>query len=68
MAEDVINFIRSATGLVLKDLENGQAPFWELEAALDRVFLRVNGRRMSKLASSWVHRWGQKFITAPGRR
>ena len=38
MAEDLIDRVRGATDLALKDWENGEAPFWELVAALDRLF------------------------------
>ena len=38
MAEDLIDRVRGATQLALKDWENGEAPFWELVAALDRLF------------------------------
>jgi hypothetical protein len=38
MAEDLVDRVRGATQLALKDWENGEAPFWELVAALDRLF------------------------------
>ena len=38
MAEDLVDRVRGATNLVLKDWENGEAPFWELVAAVDRLF------------------------------
>jgi hypothetical protein len=38
MAEDLLDRVRGATQLALKDWENGEAPFWELVAALDRLF------------------------------
>jgi hypothetical protein len=38
MAEDLIDRVRGATQSALKDWENGEAPFWELVAALDRLF------------------------------
>ena len=38
MAEDLIDRVRGATDLALKDWENGEAPFWELVAALGRLF------------------------------
>ena len=38
MAEDLIDRVRGATDVALKDWENGEAPFWELVAALDRLF------------------------------
>jgi transcriptional regulator with XRE-family HTH domain len=38
MAEDLIDRVRGATALALKDWEKGEAPFWELVAAVDRLF------------------------------
>jgi hypothetical protein len=38
MADDLIYRVRGATQLALKDLEKGEAPFWELVAAVDRLF------------------------------
>jgi hypothetical protein len=38
MAEDLVDRVRGATDLALKDWEKGEAPFWELVAALDRLF------------------------------
>jgi hypothetical protein len=38
MAEDLIDRVRGATELALKDWENGEAPFWDLVAAVDRLF------------------------------
>ena len=38
MADDLIDRVRGATDLALKDWEKGEAPFWELVAALDRLF------------------------------
>jgi hypothetical protein len=38
MAEDLVDRVRGATKLALKDWENGEAPFWELVAALGRLF------------------------------
>ena len=38
MTEDLIDRVRGATQSALKDWENGEAPFWELVAALDRLF------------------------------
>jgi hypothetical protein len=38
MAEDLIDRVRGATQLALKDWENGEASFWELVAAVDRLF------------------------------
>ena len=44
MADDLIDRVRGATQLALKDWENGEAPFWELVAALDRLFPGVQHR------------------------
>ena len=41
MAEYLFERVRGATWLELKDWENGEAPFWKLVAALDRLFLGV---------------------------
>ena len=38
MADDLIDRVRGATYLALKDWEKGEAPFWELVAAVDRLF------------------------------
>ena len=38
MAEDLVDRVRGATDLALKDWEKGEAPFWELVAAVDRLF------------------------------
>ena len=38
MVEDLIDRVRGATDVALKDWKNGEAPFWELVAALDRLF------------------------------
>jgi hypothetical protein len=38
MADDLVDRVRGATDVALKDWENGEAPFWELVAALDRLF------------------------------
>jgi hypothetical protein len=38
MAEDLIDRVRGATQSAPKDWENSEAPFWELVAALDRLF------------------------------
>jgi hypothetical protein len=38
MAQDLVDRVRGATELVLKDWEKGEAPFWELVAAVDRLF------------------------------
>ena len=38
MDEDLIDRVCGATELALKDWENGEAPFWELVAAVDRLF------------------------------
>ena len=38
IAEDLVDRVRGATDLALKDWEKGEAPFWELVAALDRLF------------------------------
>jgi hypothetical protein len=38
MAEDLVDRVRGATALALKDWEKGEAPFWELVAAVDRLF------------------------------
>jgi hypothetical protein len=38
IAEDLIDRVRGATQSALKDWENGEAPFWELVAAVDRLF------------------------------
>ena len=38
MAEDLIDRVRGATQSALKDWEKGEAPFWELVGALDRLF------------------------------
>jgi hypothetical protein len=38
MAEDLVDRVRGATDLALKDWEKGKAPFWELVAAVDRLF------------------------------
>ena len=42
MAEDLVDRVRGATELVLKDWEKGEAPFWELVAAVDRLFPGVH--------------------------
>ena len=41
MAEDLVDRVRGATDLALKDWEKGEAPFWEMVAAVDRLFPRV---------------------------
>jgi hypothetical protein len=38
MADDLVDRVRAATELALKDWENGEARFWELVATLDRLF------------------------------
>ena len=38
IAEDLVGQFRGATELALKDWENGEAPFWEQVAAVDRLF------------------------------
>ncbi len=38
MADDLVDRVRGATDLALKDWEKGEAPFWELVAAVDRLF------------------------------
>jgi hypothetical protein len=38
MAEDLVDRVRGATDLALKDWDKGEAQFWELVAALDRLF------------------------------
>ena len=38
MAEDLVDRVRGATELALEDWEKGEAPFWELVAAVDRLF------------------------------
>ena len=38
MADDLIDRVRGATDVALKDWEKGEAPFWELVAAVDRLF------------------------------
>ena len=38
MAEDLVDRVRGATELALKDWENGEARFWELVATLERLF------------------------------
>ena len=38
MADDLIDRVRGATDLALKDWEKTEAPFWELVAAVDRLF------------------------------
>lgn len=38
MAENLIDRVRGATQSALNDWEKGEAPFWELVAALDRLF------------------------------
>jgi hypothetical protein len=38
MADDLIDRVRGAAHSALKDWENGEAPFWELVVALDRLF------------------------------
>jgi len=38
MAEDLVDRVRGATQSALKDWEKGEASFWELVAALDRLF------------------------------
>ena len=38
MVEDLIDRVRGATQSALKDWEKGEAPFWELVGALDRLF------------------------------
>jgi hypothetical protein len=38
MADDLVDRVRGAAHSVLKDWEKGEAPFWELVAALDRLF------------------------------
>ena len=42
MADDLIDRVRGATDLALKDWEKGEAPFWELVAAVDRLFPGVH--------------------------
>jgi len=41
MADDLIDRVRGATDLALKDWENGKAPPWELVAAVGRLFPEV---------------------------
>ncbi len=38
LADDLVDRVRGATDLALKDWEKGEAPFWELVAAVDRLF------------------------------
>jgi hypothetical protein len=38
MADDLVDRVRGATELALKDWEKSEAPFWELVAAVDRLF------------------------------
>jgi hypothetical protein len=38
MADDLVDRVRGATQSALKNWEKGEAPFWELVAALDRLF------------------------------
>jgi hypothetical protein len=38
MADDLIDRVRGAAHSALKDWKNGEAPFWELVAAVDRLF------------------------------
>jgi hypothetical protein len=38
MADEIVDRVRGATELVLKDWENGEARFWELVATLERLF------------------------------
>ena len=38
MADDLIDRVRGAAHSALKDWENGEAPFWELLGAVDRLF------------------------------
>ena len=58
MAEDLIDRVRGATDLALKDWENGEAPFWELVAAVDRLFPGVQPvpQRAEAEAGKQLHR------------
>jgi hypothetical protein len=58
MAEDLIDRVRGATDVALKDWENGEAPFWELVAALDRLFPGVQPvpHRVEDEAGEQLHR------------
>jgi hypothetical protein len=38
LADDLIDRVRGATQSALKDWEKGEAPFWELVSAVDRLF------------------------------
>jgi hypothetical protein len=38
IADDLVDRVRGATEFALKDWKNGEAPFWELVAAVDRLF------------------------------
>jgi len=38
MADNLVDRVRGATELALKDWEKGEAPFWELLAAVHRLF------------------------------
>jgi len=58
MAEDLIDRVRGATQSALKDWEQGEAPFWELVAAVDRLFPGVKPLlpRVDTEAAEQLHR------------
>jgi hypothetical protein len=58
MADDLVDRVRGATQSALKDWEKGEAPFWELVAALDRLFPGVQPLppRVDAEAADQLHR------------